>query len=231
MDALGCGGHGFLWWHRRFPSHLRGGGERDKSCNASSESAQAAPGGAGYRFPLKQAVTAGSLALAGDTIAQLEERLRNRRKEELSLSDSDNSNKDAIGTLLSSHDWVRALRMTSYGFLLYGPACYVWYQYLDRCLPQQTVKNLLLKVLLNQIILGPCVIAVAFAWNSLWQRRLSELPRKYQKDFLSTLIYGFRFWIPVSAVNFWVVPLQARVAFMSLGSIFWNFVLSSTMSK
>ncbi|KAF4375180.1 hypothetical protein F8388_017326 [Cannabis sativa] len=39
------------------------------------------------------------------------------------------------------------------------------------------------------------------------------------------------FWIPVSELNFWVVPLQARIAFMSMGSIFWNFCLSSTMNK
>jgi protein Mpv17 len=39
--------------------------------------------------------------------------------------------------------------MTSYGFLLYGPGSYAWYQYLDRCLPKQTVKNLMLKVLVS----------------------------------------------------------------------------------
>ena len=36
--------------------------------------------------------------------------------------------------------------MASYGFLLYGPGSYAWYQYLDRALPKQTVENLLLKV-------------------------------------------------------------------------------------
>nr|GMN67727.1 hypothetical protein TIFTF001_036790 [Ficus carica] len=138
---------------------------------------------------------------------------------------------DVMKALLSDHDWIRALRMASYGFLLYGPGSYAWYQYLDRYLPKPTVRNLMLKVLLNQIVLGPCVIAVVFAWNNLWQRKLAQLPDKYKKDALPTLLYGFRFWIPVSVLNFWVVPLQARVAFMSMGSIFWNFYLSSTMSK
>ncbi|KAK6259321.1 hypothetical protein SCA6_013795 [Theobroma cacao] len=121
--------------------------------------------------------------------------------------------------------------MTSYGFLFYGPGSYAWYKYLDYCLPHQTAQNLMLKVLLNQIVLGPCVITVVFAWNNLWLGKLSQLPNKYQKDAFPTLFYGFRFWIPVSMLNFWVVPLQARVAFMSTGSIFWNFFLSSTMSK
>ncbi|KAJ8532181.1 hypothetical protein K7X08_012104 [Anisodus acutangulus] len=122
--------------------------------------------------------------------------------------------KDMIGALLSEHDWRWSIRMTSYGFLLYGPGTYAWYSYLDRCMPKQSVENVLMKVVLNQIVLGPAVIAVIFAWNNLWLGKLSDLPNKYQKDALPSLFFGFRFWIPVSVLNFWAVPLQARVAFM-----------------
>ncbi|KAL5729834.1 hypothetical protein ACHQM5_002730 [Ranunculus cassubicifolius] len=95
-------------------------------------------------------------------------------------------------------------------FFLYGPGSYAWYRSLDYALPKPTVTNLLLKVLLNQIVLGPCVIAVVFAWNKLWKGRLSELPAMYQKDALPTLLYGFKFWIHASLLNFWVIPLQTR---------------------
>ncbi|TYI50432.1 hypothetical protein E1A91_D12G101600v1 [Gossypium mustelinum] len=224
MEALG--GNGAFWgWKlpeirntkRPFPS-------KSKSSDSSAEST----GSRGYRFPLKQAVTASSLALTGDTIAQLSSHWRKRKD---SISGSSDTSKDVMPSVISDHDWLRALRMTSYGFLLYGPGSYAWYKYLDHCLPHQTPQNIMLKVLLNQIVLGPCVIGVVFAWNNLWLGKLSELPDKYQKDALPTLFYGFRFWIPVSLLNFWVVPLQARVAFMSVGSIFWNFYLSSTMSQ
>ena len=75
MEALG-GGFGGLW----NSNHLfrkRPKKPESKSKSKSSDSA-AATGRAGYRFPLKQAVTAGSLALAGDTIAQLRERWTKR---------------------------------------------------------------------------------------------------------------------------------------------------------
>ncbi|KAF5458489.1 hypothetical protein F2P56_022513 [Juglans regia] len=228
MDALG-GGLGGLWG---LNSPFRKRADTGSKSNSKSSDSVEATGRAGYRFPLKQAVTAGSLALAGDTIAQLSERWRKGKAlNQNSVSDSHGFTKDAMSTLLSDHDWLRALRMISYGFLFYGPGSYAWYQYLDHCMPKQTVENVMLKVLLNQIVLGPSVIAVVFAWNNLWQGKFLQLPEKYQKDALPTLLYGFRFWIPVSALNFWVVPLQARVAFMSMGSIFWNFCLSSTMSK
>ena len=47
---------------------------------------------------------------------------------------------------LWAHDFVRALRMGSYGFLLYGPASHFWYQFLDRSLPAKSFQNLLIKV-------------------------------------------------------------------------------------
>jgi protein Mpv17 len=46
------------------------------------------------------------------------------------------------------------------------------------------------QVILNQTVLGPCVIAVIFAWNNLWLGKLSELPSKYQNDALPTLLNG-----------------------------------------
>ncbi|CAI9754924.1 unnamed protein product [Fraxinus pennsylvanica] len=61
------------------------------------------------------------------------------------------------------------------------------YQFLDHSMRKQTVENLLMKVLLNQIVLGPTVIAVVFAWSNLWKGKLAELPNKYKKDALPTL--------------------------------------------
>lgn len=208
-------------------SRNRRRGRRRSNGESKPSKSVDATAGAGYKFPVKQALTAASLALTGDTIAQFHQRWAKN----IGALSNRYDTKDITGTLFSEHDWLRALRMTSYGFLFYGPGSYAWYQFLERAMPKQTVANLLIKVLLNQIVLGPTVIGVVFAWNNLWQGRISQLPNKYQKDALPALMFGFRFWIPVSILNFWVVPLQARVAFMSTGSIFWNFYLSSTMIK
>ncbi|XP_002530204.2 peroxisomal membrane protein 2 [Ricinus communis] len=232
MEALGSGNGAFWGWNWELQNQKKKKASNNNNKNNTKRNASSSDGvsggGGGYHFPLKQAATAASLALTGDTIAQLSHRFANNKKKHTHTVPPSHDD-DTI--ILLEHDWLRALRMTSYGFLFYGPGSYAWYQYLDHCLPKQSAKNLILKVLLNQIILGPSVIAVVFAWNNLWQGKLTELPAKYKKDALPTLLYGFRFWIPVSALNFWVVPLQTRVAFMSMGSIFWNFCLSSSMSK
>ncbi|KAK8939222.1 hypothetical protein KSP39_PZI011584 [Platanthera zijinensis] len=222
---MGALGHGGSWWN--FPPRKWGGGRRRRlELRSSSDSINLrdVKGWPLFAFPVKQATIAASLALTGDTIAQLSHHIFSRGQDQ-----SDEEEKEVF--CVANLDWLRSLRMTSYGFLFYGPCSYAWYQLLDKFMPKQTFITLLKKVILNQIILGPCVIAVMFAWNNLWLGKLSQLPAKYKKDALPTLLYGFRFWIPVSILNFGLVPVSARVAFMSACSIFWNFYLSSTMSR
>lgn len=72
MEALG-GGLGGLWG---LNSPFRKRADTGSKSNSKSSDSVEATGRAGHGFPLKQAATAGSLALAGDTIAQLGERWR-----------------------------------------------------------------------------------------------------------------------------------------------------------
>ncbi|KAK3012651.1 hypothetical protein RJ639_009196 [Escallonia herrerae] len=207
MGALGGCGNGGIWGLPPFHSQQGSSGKskrrRPSSRDSSSSDSVEATEGTGYRFPIKQAATASCLALTGDTIAQLRDRwVKHEAAVKQQAPDFPDSFTDVMPTLVADHNWLRALRMASYGFLLYGPGSYAWYQYLDHCMPKQTVGNILMKVILNQIVLGPSVIAVVFAWNNLWQGKLSELPSKYQNDALPTLLLGFRFWIPVSVLNF-----------------------------
>ncbi|RCV27208.1 hypothetical protein SEVIR_5G309100v4 [Setaria viridis] len=239
MKAIGSCGD--WWWNLpslRLKSDSRRRGRRNTDPRGrrrgppreplSSSSSESIGQSSGWPFELlfRQAVTAACLTFTGDTIAQVHDRIIDCRGRS-----AEPDSKELIPDILLNHDWLRALRMASYGLLLYGPGTYVWYQFLDRCMPKQTFVNLSAKVILNQIVLVPSVIAVVFAWNNLCSGKLSELPSKYQNDALPAFLYGVRFWTPVSVVNFWMIPLHARVAFMSTCAIFWNFYLSNTMNK
>lgn len=71
MEALGGGNGGFLGWG--FPPRKPKQSKSQRRNVNSSESVDAT-GGTGFHFPLKQALTAGSLSLTGDTLAQLIDR-------------------------------------------------------------------------------------------------------------------------------------------------------------
>lgn len=73
MDALINGGA--LWWSARLPTSSTSPRRRFRSPESKPsdavEAEDSALRGSGFNFPLKQAATAASLALAGDAIAQV----------------------------------------------------------------------------------------------------------------------------------------------------------------
>ncbi|KAI6673167.1 hypothetical protein NL676_001073 [Syzygium grande] len=75
----GCGRGGLWGWNG--PRRSEGSSRRPRRRSSRPSDSAEPAGSVARRFPLKQAATAGALALAGDTIAQVRERLRRKREE------------------------------------------------------------------------------------------------------------------------------------------------------
>ena len=54
---------------------------------------------------------------------------------------------------------------------------------------------------------------------------------KVRTRFLSTLFAAWKFWPMANAVNFWFVPMQFRVLYMNVLSLFWTGWLTYVNSK
>ncbi|CAI7827277.1 unnamed protein product [Closterium sp. NIES-53] len=122
---------------------------------------------------------------------------------------------------LWQHDFIRALRMASYGFLLYGPGSYVWYQRLDRLLPAPTLTNFVLKVgsyvwyqRLDRLLPDPTLTNFVLkvgggctrhkqrtmaAYNAVW---IATVPRPQQPRVVSVLTWAHRMLQPPSPLGF-----------------------------
>eukprot|EP00249_Psilotum_nudum_P010658 c22683_g1_i1 orf=342-1037(+) len=186
-----------------------------------------------WLITFKAATTSGLLSLLGDTAAQLQTHWVRRKAIEKSSTEmaSYSVSQEMQESSPTDYDFLRAMRMTTYGFFVYGPVSQIWYDVLDQIFWQKTLRNLSIKVAMNQVVLGPFVMIAAFTWNSFWQGKLDSLPDMFQNHGVSTLVDSWKFWIPASVLNFGAVPLEARVAFMSTCSIFWNFYISNILSK
>lgn len=201
---------------------------RQKKKRAKKPTQQVKKSNVFQKFPLKVAMTAGTLSLAGDTIAQFNQRIKERNQMK---SAGEVDDQDFLNAVVLKHDFARALRMSTYGFFLYAPGTQCWYQFLDKILVGQSFKNFSLKVLANQLVLGPAILFVVFGWNYLWMGKLKELPKKYKDDMIPSTVNSWKFWFPATCLNFGVVPLHARVAFMSTCGVFWNYYLSSNIKS
>lgn len=107
----------------------------------------------------------------------------------------------------------RTLRMFGFGLLFYGPFQHLWYGALAHQFPGTGVTSFLIKVTLNQVVLGPIVLTTAFAWNLWLQGKAAELQPKLKKDLVPTMINGWKFWVPAACINFYAVPLRFQVLF------------------
>ncbi|KAK9830345.1 hypothetical protein WJX72_011161 [[Myrmecia] bisecta] len=166
---------------------------------------------------VKAALTSGALSLAGDVLAQLFSRRMEQDK----------------GTLASVQqlDSKRMARMGSFGLVFYGPYQYHWYNLLARHWPQSTTTHFLTKVVLNQLALAPVVLAVVFAWNLGLQRKADQIPSKIKKDLVPTMVNGWKFWVPASSINFWLIPVRHQVLYMSTCGVLWTGYLSYSSNK
>lgn len=72
--------------------------------------------------------------------------------------------------------------------------------------------------MLNQIVLGPTVIAVIFAWNNLWQGKLSELPNRYKNDALPTLFTGEILYFHFVLKNMICIPYELMFISMQVSN-------------
>ncbi|PSC75706.1 PXMP2 4 family 4 [Micractinium conductrix] len=180
--------------------------------SASDAAAGSAPGQQqGMNPVLKSGLISGSLSLAGDMLAQF---LTSRQEQ--------------TG---AGYDAARAARMGSFGLLFYGPYQYFWYRALDRSFPGRSLVNFASKVTLNQLALAPVTITMAFALNLAFQGQLGALPAKLRADFLPTMKNGWKFWIPAASVNFFFMPLQYQVLYMSTCGMLWTGYLSYAGAK
>lgn len=220
---------------RGLPHRGRGNVRSNASSSSASSSSSSAPT-TKLNPLLKAALTSGGLSLAGDLLAQ---GLTHKLKHKQQLSEQVESSKSGLGGLFGKKqrapppppetftvDLARAARMGLFGLVFYGPYQHWWYGLLDRSFPGRSTPAFASKVALNQLALAPVVLAAVFAWNLVPLGRGSEWPAKVKKDLWPTMVNGWKFWVPAASVNFYAVPLEGQVAYMSACGLLWTAYLS-----
>ncbi|KZO95523.1 hypothetical protein CALVIDRAFT_537900 [Calocera viscosa TUFC12733] len=131
---------------------------------------------------------------------------------------------------LGKHDYIRTLRLSLYGGLIFAPIITRWYRLLERLPPSVTLTprlGVMLKVGLDQFILTPGIIAVFYTSMALMEGEGGEeVKRRLGEAWAPTLVRNWGVFIPTQLVNFSVVPLHHRLLVVNVVSLFWNTYLS-----
>jgi len=124
------------------------------------------------------------------------------------------------------HDYNRSGRMFLVG-LSQGPPHHYWYIYLDKWLPQKSLRTVCLKILADQFIAAPFfAITFLFGMGILEDKRLSECWSEFTKKFPVVYMFDWVIWPPTQYINFRYIPQSFRVFYVNVVTVIWDIFLS-----
>jgi len=142
-------------------------------------------------------------------------------------------------------DYRRLAVFTSVAAFYIAPVINVWFNWLNG-LPMpanfNTVGKALVQMAIDQTI-GATVITAGFFFAFEFAQRAFPPYGTFKESFLDaglkstknnlwmTLIANWYCWPVINFVNFLYIPLQYRVLFSNLASVFWNMFLSSVANR
>eukprot|EP00536_Pseudo-nitzschia_multiseries_P006531 jgi/Psemu1/193251/e_gw1.139.28.1 len=140
----------------------------------------------------------------------------------------------------SKLDSTRILHVAITGSLWSGPITHYWYIVLEKMYGaiakaaniQDPVVGLVIRLILDSTIFSSVTISGYFTVRSFLEGTgLKGASEKVRTRFLTTLFGAWKFWPLANAVNFWFVPMQFRVLYMNVLSLFWTGWLTYVNSK
>ncbi|XP_012265163.2 mpv17-like protein 2 [Athalia rosae] len=127
-------------------------------------------------------------------------------------------------TIPGDYNWAQLKRFAIYGCLLAGPILHGWYRWLDAVYSGTSKKIVFKKLLVDQFVLTPALLAFFFISMNLMEGKsdiLAECKAKFFAAFGIACIY----WIPVQTLNFIIVPPAFRVLYVGVAAFCWVNIL------
>ena len=151
---------------------------------------------------------------------------------------------DAAAQLLcagaSRVDMKRNLVSSSYNGAV-APAFYRWYRLMDWAFPGVALRSLIPKVLCSQLVTTGCNNPAYLAWCNILEAWSSNTDAEAMVEWSDVLartrdqlkrelpnLYGtsMLFWLPVTGINYALVPDHLRILWVSSVSVLWGAFVS-----
>ncbi|KAL0924823.1 hypothetical protein M5K25_005680 [Dendrobium thyrsiflorum] len=126
-----------------------------------------------------------------------------------------------------SFDWIRTLRMGSYGTLVAGPILHLWFNFASRIIPKRDVISTLKKIFIGQTCFGPIMTSIFFSVNAgLQGESAAEILARLKRDLVPTLLNGLAYWPICDFVTFRFIPVRLQPLVSNSFSFLWTIYLT-----
>jgi hypothetical protein len=128
----------------------------------------------------------------------------------------------------TNFDYKRSLHVAITGFVWSGPVTHNWYSILEKIV---TIKNpiggLTARIILDAIIFSPVTVCGYFTCRSILEGSgVAGIRDKLSTRFVPAVTGAWKFWPAANIINFGLVPVEFRVLYSNVLSIFWTGYLT-----
>ncbi|XP_062202549.1 uncharacterized protein LOC133904918 [Phragmites australis] len=126
-----------------------------------------------------------------------------------------------------SPDFLRTLRMASYGLLISGPTLHFWFNFVSKVFPKKDVVNTFKKMFLGQAVYGPIINSVFFSYNAgLQGESAPEIIARLKRDLVPTIKSGLIYWPLCDFITFKFVPVHLQPLVSNSFSFLWTIYIT-----
>ncbi|XP_045881887.1 peroxisomal membrane protein 2 isoform X3 [Meles meles] len=120
------------------------------------------------------------------------------------------------------------LRYAVYGFFFTGPLSHFFYLFMEHWIPSEVPLAGVKRLLLDRLLFAPAFLLLFFLIMSFLEGKdTAAVAVQIRRCFWPALRMNWQVWTPAQFVNINYVPLQFRVLFANLVSLFWYMYLAS----
>ena len=137
----------------------------------------------------------------------------------------------------------RTARFAAVGMLWVGPLLDLWHHCLEHFIPGTATANVLRKLVLDQSLQGPFMIATMYVITGTagrlakhgagdWQSLIAALRQSLgdaRRQWRGTWVKSLYVWAPVQILQQTIIPLQHRILVVNIVSYFWDTYMASLM--
>ncbi|XP_028913676.1 mpv17-like protein [Ornithorhynchus anatinus] len=121
-------------------------------------------------------------------------------------------------------DWQRTRCVALVAFGFQGHLNYTWLRLLEHALPGRRPRTVLAKVLCDQLLVPPVALSVFYTGMSILEGK-EDIFLDLKQKFWSTYKIGLMYWPFVQLINFSLVPVYLRTAYIGICVFLWAIYL------
>lgn len=113
-----------------------------------------------------------------------------------------------------------------------GVLCHYWYKFLDARMPGRTIKTVIKKVVIDQLICSPfCIASLFLTLGYLEKSNFNDIKREIKHKAMTLYVAEWVVWPPAQIINFYILPNRYRVLYDNTISLGYDIYTSQIKHK